>query len=72
MAVVKKLSILGVACLCLTSCIFNNDDQSYLKSQNGPPLVVPNPMTTTNLGYFYHLPTQNQDARVSIEPPIVK
>lgn len=68
--------ILGVACL-ISSCssLFSQTDYDssdklhYLKSKNGPQLVVPPPLTSTNISDFYDLPPQNQDARVSITPP---
>jgi len=42
-----------------------------MKSRNGPDLVVLPPMTKANLGYFYSLPQQNQNAQVNIDPPAV-
>ena len=59
--------------LLLNSCSMqytSNGEQHYLESRNGVNLVVPPPLTTTNISHFYDLPPQNQDARVSIEPPI--
>ena len=74
MGVVKKAIITGVSSLWLVSCsshYASNAETNYLKSRNGPELVVPPPMTTANMGYFYNLPAQNEDARVSIKPPTV-
>lgn len=66
------LLISFVACLGGCSSSFDNSgEQRYLSSKNGVTLEVPAPLTTTNLGYFYNLPPQNQDARVSIKPPTV-
>lgn len=74
MSIVKKTGFLIISALCLTACssyYASNADTKYLKSTNGPDLVVPPPMTKANLGYFYNLPPQTQDANVSIEPPSV-
>ncbi len=74
MSVVKKTGIIVISSLWLTACssyYSSNAETNYLKSRNGPDLVVPPPMTKANMGYFYNLPPQNQDARVSIEPPTV-
>ncbi len=67
--------VLGVMCV-LTGCtVFSpthyasNEKQQYLKSQNGADLVVPPPLSTTNISDFYHLPDQQQNARVSVTPP---
>lgn len=68
MTVVKRIGLIVLSSFILTSCA-SNGDQTYLKSRNGPDLVVPAPLTKSNMGYFYNLPLQNQDARVSIEPP---
>ncbi len=72
MSVVKKTGFLIISSLLLTACTSyyaSIADTTYLKSSNGPDLVVPSPMTKTNLGYFYNLPSQTQDPKVSIEPP---
>ena len=74
MSVVKKTVLAGLSFLFLTACssyYASNAETNYLKSRNGPELVVPPPETATNIGYFYNLPSQNQDARVSIKPPRV-
>lgn len=74
MNVVKKTVFVGVLSLWLVGCsshYASNAETAYLKSRNGPELVVPSPMTTANMGYFYILPLQNQNAKVSIKPPTV-
>lgn len=69
----KKLSfIVGVA-LALCGCsgkYASNGEHLYLKSRNGEKLEVPPPLTRTNISDFYNLPPQNEDARVSITPPM--
>ncbi len=74
MCVVKKAGFLCVLLLGLVSCsshYSSNAEQGYLKSRNGPDLVVPSPLSKANVSYFYNLPPQTQDARVSIRPPMV-
>lgn len=74
MSVVKKAVFAGVASLWLVGCssfYSSNAEANYLKSRNGPELVVPSPMTTANMGYFYNLPLQTKNAKVSIKPPTV-
>lgn len=75
--VVKKLGfILGAASLMTACSVFNsseyasNNKEQYLKSHNGAQLVVPPPLTTSNISDFYNLPVQNQNAKVSITPPV--
>lgn len=68
----KKLSVIVLASLMLTACAdryTSNGENLYLQSHNGPKLVVPPPLTSTNISNFYDLPVQNQDPRVSIAPP---
>ncbi len=72
MNVVKKVVFVVGSSLSLVACssfYASNAETSYLKSRNGVELVVPAPLTTANMGYFYILPLQNQDAKVSIKPP---
>ena len=74
MSDLKKIGLLFSLVSCLAACSSrydNSGEQRYLASKNGATLVVPSPLTTTNLGYFYNLPPQNQDARISIKPPSV-
>ncbi len=56
----------------LTSCsspYATNDSLGYMKSHNGPRLVVDTPLTTANISYFYELPPVHADAFVDIGPP---
>lgn len=50
----------------------SNGEQQYLNSRNGGDLVVPPPLTSSNISHFYDLPPQNKDARVSIIPPVIQ
>ncbi len=68
----KKIRFLTVISLLLTACsaqYTSNGEQQYLHSRNGVNLVVPPPLTTTNMSHFYDLPSQPQNAQVSIDPP---
>lgn len=63
---------ISMCTLSLMSCASyyaSNRDKMYLKSKNGVALVVPPPLSTNNLGYFYNLPPQNQKGTVNIKPP---
>lgn len=74
MSVVKKTGFILLSVFSLASCsshYASNAGKVYLKSRNGPDLVVSPPLTTANLGYFYNLPPQTQNAKVSIRPPTV-
>ncbi|WP_028387741.1 hypothetical protein [Legionella fairfieldensis] len=66
----KKVSFLVVT-LCLTSCsqYISNGERRYLQSKNGVNIIVPPPLTDTNISHFYDLPPQNQNALISIVPP---
>lgn len=68
----KKARLMIGVCVVLTGCsaqYTSNGEQQYLQSKNGVNLVVPPPLTMTNISDFYNLPPQNQDARVSVVPP---
>lgn len=59
----------------LSSCASyytSNGEKQYLQSHNGVNVVVPPPLTSSNLSHFYDLPAQSQDARVSIEEPTIQ
>lgn len=74
MSAVKKIALISLSSVWLVACssyYASNAETNYLKSRNGPELVVPSPMTTANMGYFYNLPAQTQNANVSIKPPTV-
>lgn len=60
------LSALLASC---SSYYASNADKQYLNSKNGPMLVVPKPLTESNISHFYNLPPQTHDPRVSNEPP---
>lgn len=69
----KNLVLLIGLCT-LSGCTFfnaNNSENKVLKSRNGPGIVVPPPLTTSNISYFYNLPPETQNARVSIAPPVL-
>ena len=69
----KRIGFIVVALTILTACsaqYTSNGEQLYLKSRNGENLVVPKPLTSENLSHFYDLPSQNQDAHVSVIPPL--
>lgn len=69
----KKLCFVVCAVLLLSACggrYASNGENLYLKSRNGEKLEVPPPLTRANISDFYNLPPQNQDARVSIAPPM--
>ena len=64
----KKIGMLMGFSVLLTACsaqYTSNGEQRYLKSRNGPQIVVPSPLTVANISNFYDLPAQNQDARIS-------
>ncbi|RUR19011.1 hypothetical protein ELY21_05660 [Legionella sp. km535] len=68
----KKLSFIVLAILALSACnsrYSSNGENVYLHSHNGTKIVVPPPLTNANISNFYDLPSQNQDAQVSIAPP---
>lgn len=62
--------------MCLSGCGFlstteyaSNDKSQYLKSKNGPDLVIAEPLTAQNISDFYRLPDQTNAAKISIRPP---
>ena len=64
----KKIGMLMGFSVLLTACsaqYTSNGEQRYLKSRNGPQIVVPSTLTVANISNFYDLPAQNQDARIS-------
>ncbi|PJD91501.1 MAG: hypothetical protein CK424_06750 [Legionella sp.] len=60
----------GCQILSTTEYATNNRDQ-YLQSRNGPGLVIPKPLSDSNISEFYRLPDQTQPARIGITPPVV-
>lgn len=67
----KKIGFFLVSIMLLTACsqYASNGEQLYLRSKNGTTVVVPPPLTDSNISHFYDLPQQNQNAQVSIAPP---
>lgn len=41
----------------------------YTKSQNGATLVVPAPLTSSNISHFYDLPNPDKSAKPIIDAP---
>lgn len=77
---VKKLFCVSF-CILLGGCLLDDwqptdfassDKDKYLASKNGKDLLVPPPLTNSNLSDFYVLPEQKQNAKVGIEPPGVE
>lgn len=74
----KKIAVIDVI-ICSLSLILlsacssryaSNAETQYLKSRNGNALVVPPPMTNTNISHFYDLTQGRENVMVSIIPPI--
>jgi uncharacterized lipoprotein len=71
--VVKKISIIVLMSLILSACgskYSSNGEAQYLKSRNGEKIDAPQPLTKANISNFNDLPPQNENAKVSINPPI--
>lgn len=66
-----KKSVVLISALLLAACsaYTSNGEKQYLQSRNGATVVVPPPLTDSNISHFYDLPQQNQSAQVSITPP---
>lgn len=67
----KKIGFLLISPLLLAACsqFASNGDKQYLQSKNGVGVVVPPPLTDSNISHFYDLPAQNQNPLVGIAPP---
>lgn len=67
----KKWAVFVLGGMVLSSCSHyaSNGEYQYLQSRNGPSLVVPPPLTESNISFYYNLPAQTGDPRVSIAPP---
>ncbi len=50
----------------------SNNKKDYLRSKNGPNLVINKPLTDANTSDFYQLPDQKKIATISIKPPVVQ
>jgi uncharacterized lipoprotein len=46
----------------------SNNKDAYLKSKNGPKLVVPPPLQQNEISSFYYLPNADGHKKVSIKP----
>nr|WP_131777151.1 hypothetical protein [Legionella impletisoli] len=68
----RKIRIFLLTPLLISSCssyYTSNGEEKYLQSHNGPELVIPPPLTGTNISGFYDLPPAPKNPRVSIQPP---
>lgn len=68
----KKIGLMIGLLLLLCGCVdeyASNGEQKYTYSHNGVVPTVPPPLTASNLSHFYDLPAQQQDAKISVEPP---
>lgn len=71
----KKLGLLILLSLLSAACskkYLSTGEEQYLQSRNGPDIIVPPPLTSTNISHFYDLASQQQNAQVSLDPPIEK
>lgn len=67
----KKIVFFLISMLLLTACarLTGANHKRYLQSRNGAIVVVPPPLTASNISHFYDLPPQNQNPLVNIAPP---
>lgn len=68
----KKIGCIGLVLL-LTGCgswYTSGAEKRYLKSHNGPGLVINAPLTDDNISHFYDLPEQRTDPTVANTPPL--
>ncbi|MDP1602573.1 MAG: hypothetical protein Q8M03_04845 [Legionella sp.] len=67
----KKIAVITLLMVGLGSCTqyAGNGDNKYLSSRNSANLVVPSPLTSSNVSHFYDLPRQDKNAVVNIAPP---
>ena len=66
-----KVLILVTMVLGLVACqvpFASNNKDAYLKSKNGPNLVVPPPLQSDEISSFYNLPDAEGNKKVSIKP----
>lgn len=68
---VFSVTLLMTVAGCASNEYASNQPKQYLKSKNGPDLIVPGHLTAYNLSDFYHLPNQPAHAqlKVRITPP---
>ena len=66
-----KVVGVGIVCFVLVSCAVpysSSNTKGYLKSQNGPKLVVPPPLQQDEISSFYELSNAEGNKRVDIRP----
>ncbi len=66
-----KVVCVFVLCIFMFGCQVpfpSNDAKAYLKSKNGPKLVVPPPLKHDEISSFYFLPEACGNKRVHIHP----
>ncbi len=72
----SKRIVISAVVLCLVACssqFTSNGDKLYLRSKNGPGIVVQPPLTDTNISHFYDLPAQQgKRPKVSVTPPLIE
>lgn len=68
----KKLAWISLIACGLSAChapYASNDAKQYLESKNGPRLVIPKPLSSDNLSFFYTLPMIKGNVETTIIPP---
>lgn len=68
----KRYLLMVVPVLFLSGCggqYTSNGEQHYMQSKNGRDPVIPPSLSSASISHFYDLPAQNQNAKVSINPP---
>lgn len=71
----KKLSVIVIVSLGLTACAsqyVTQQSNKVAQSRNGKKLVVPPPLTSERLSFYYDLPAQTQVTKISVAPPLRK
>lgn len=72
----KKTVVVSLVALFLVSCsskFASNGEKRYLRSKNGPGVVVQPPLTDTNISHFYDLPAQqSKHPKASVVPPSIE
>jgi uncharacterized lipoprotein len=72
----KVVVVIGCcSLLLLASCsqFASNGEKIYLRSKNGPGIVVPPPLTDNNISHFYDLPAKpSKQPEVGVEPPFIE
>ncbi|MGQ3890076.1 hypothetical protein ACQUW5_13725 [Legionella sp. CNM-1927-20] len=66
-----KKFVLVLLTLGLAACsqYASNGEKIYLQSKNGASINVPSPLTASNIGHFYDLPTPGPNFNIGIAPP---